>query len=86
MIFQVWDVQIDYIFKKCYYNCIKICKERKNNNKEGSGHMNNIGYRNLLIQYIDRQEADQPILTTQITKYVAKETGLDETDVKKRLM
>lgn len=45
--------------------------------------MNNIGYRNLLIQYIDRQEADQPILTAQITKYVAKETGLDETDVKK---
>ena len=45
--------------------------------------MNNIGYRNLLIQYIDRQEADQPILTTQITKYVAKETGLDETNVKK---
>lgn len=45
--------------------------------------MNNIGYRNLLIQYIDRQEANQPILTAQITKYVAKETGLDETDVKK---
>ena len=45
--------------------------------------MNNIGYRNLLIQYIDRQEAGQPILTAQITKYVAKETGLDETDVKK---
>lgn len=45
--------------------------------------MNNIGYRNLLIQYIDRQEADQPILTTQITKYVVKETGMDETDVKK---
>ena len=45
--------------------------------------MNNIGYRNLLIQYIDRQDADHPILTTQITKYVAKETGLDETDVKK---
>lgn len=48
--------------------------------------MNNIGYRNLLLQYIDRQEADQPILTDQITKYVAKETGLDETDVKKQLM
>ena len=45
--------------------------------------MNNIGYRNLLIQYIDRQEADQPILTTQITQYVARETGLDEADVKK---
>lgn len=45
--------------------------------------MNNIGYRNLLVQYIDRLEADQPILTTQITQYVAKETGLDETDIKK---
>ena len=45
--------------------------------------MNNIGYRNLLLQYIDRQEADQPILTAQITQYVAKETGLDETYVKK---
>lgn len=45
--------------------------------------MSNIGYRNLLIQYIDRQEADQPILTTRITQYVAKETGLDEADVKK---
>lgn len=45
--------------------------------------MSNIGYRNLLIQYIDRQEADQPILTTHITQYVAKETGLNEADVKK---
>ena len=45
--------------------------------------MSNIGYRNLLIQYIDRQDADQPILTTQITRYVAKETGLNEADVKK---
>lgn len=45
--------------------------------------MSNIGYRNLLIQYIDNQEADQPILTTQITQYVAKETGLNEADVKK---
>lgn len=45
--------------------------------------MNNIGYRNLLIQYIDRQEPDQPILTTQITQYVVRETGLSEADVKK---
>lgn len=45
--------------------------------------MNNIGYRNLLVQYIDRLETDQPILTTQITQYVAKETGLDETDIKR---
>ena len=45
--------------------------------------MNNIGYRNLLTQYIDRQEPDQPILTVQITQYVARETGLDEAEVKK---
>jgi len=45
--------------------------------------MNNIGYRNLLIQYIDRQEPDQPILTAQITRYVAGKTGLDEAEVKK---
>ena len=48
--------------------------------------MNNIGYRNLLTQYIDRQEPDQPILTVQITQYVARETGLDEAEVKKQLM
>lgn len=45
--------------------------------------MGNIGYKNLLIQYIDRQEADQPILTTRITRYIAKETGLGEAEVKK---
>ncbi len=45
--------------------------------------MKNIGYRNLLIQYIDRQEPDQPILTAQITRYVAGKTGLDEAEVKK---
>lgn len=45
--------------------------------------MGNIGYRNLLIQYIDSQEPDQPILTSQITQYIAGETGLDETAVKK---
>ncbi len=45
--------------------------------------MNNIGYRNLLIQYIERQEPDQPILTSQVTQYIAEETGLDEAEVKK---
>lgn len=45
--------------------------------------MNHIGYRNLLIQYIDRQKPDQPILTDQITQYVAGETGLDKAEVKK---
>lgn len=47
--------------------------------------MYNIGYKNLLIQYIDKQEADQPILTSQITEYVIKETGLDEKKVKKAI-
>lgn len=45
--------------------------------------MNNIGYRNLIIQYIDRQEPDQPILTAQITQHVAGKTGLDEAEVRK---
>ncbi len=45
--------------------------------------MNNIGYRNLLIQYIDRQEPDQPILTAQITQYAAREAHLDEAEVRK---
>ena len=45
--------------------------------------MNNIGYRNLLIQYIDRQEPAQPILTAQITQYAAREAHLDEAEVRK---
>lgn len=45
--------------------------------------MRNIGYKNLLIQYIDRQKPDQLILTSKITQYVANETGLDEADIKK---
>ncbi len=45
--------------------------------------MPNIGYKNLLIQYIETQEPDQPILTSRIAQYVAKITGLDETVVKK---
>ncbi len=45
--------------------------------------MNHIGYKNLLLQYIDSYEPDQPIPTAQITQYVATETGLDEADIKK---
>lgn len=45
--------------------------------------MGHVGYRNLLIQYIDNRDFDQPILTTQIVKYVTEQTGLNEEDVKK---
>ncbi len=45
--------------------------------------MRNIGYKNLLTQYIDRQESGQPILTAQVTRYIARETGLDEAKIKK---
>lgn len=83
MILQVSNGQIDYIFKKRYYDRINMYINVNIITKKGNGHMNNIGYRNLLVQYIDRLEAEQPILTTQITQYVAKETGLDETDIKK---
>lgn len=45
--------------------------------------MDKIGYRNILIQYINGQESEQPILTEQITRYVVEQTGLDNTAVKK---
>lgn len=45
--------------------------------------MDKIGYRNMLIQYIDGQELEKPILTEQITQYVVEQTGLDKAAVKK---
>lgn len=33
--FHTWNVQIEYIFKKCYYYYIKIYNKCKNNNKKG---------------------------------------------------
>lgn len=45
--------------------------------------MHKVGYRNLLIQYIEKQKPDQPILSTQITQYIADRTELNESDVKK---
>lgn len=45
--------------------------------------MNRIGYRNILIQYIENREYDCPILTSQVVKYVAEQTGSKEEDVKK---
>lgn len=45
--------------------------------------MNNIGYREILLQYLDNQETDQPILTNDVARYVAEKTGMSVTDVKK---
>lgn len=45
--------------------------------------MNNIGYREILLRYLDEQEPDQPILTADAARCVAKKTGLPITDVKK---
>ncbi len=45
--------------------------------------MNYIGYKNLILNYIEKQEANQPILTSKITQYIAKKTGLNEADIKK---
>lgn len=45
--------------------------------------MDKIGYRNILIQYINGLEPEQPILTEQITRYVVEQIGLDKTAVKK---
>lgn len=59
-------------------------KEKEGNiiTKKGEA-MHNIGYKRLLVQYIGRQEAEQPIFTTQLTRHVARMTGRDEEDVKK---
>lgn len=45
--------------------------------------MNNIGYKEILLRYLDGQEADQPILTSDVARYVAEKTDLPITDVKK---
>lgn len=45
--------------------------------------MYDVGYKKLLVQYIDRLEPDQLILTAQLTRYIAKKIGRDEADVKK---
>lgn len=47
--------------------------------------MNKIGYRDILIEYIDTQEAEQPITTEQITKYVIEKTGCDDASIKKAI-
>lgn len=45
--------------------------------------MNNIGYKEILLQYLDGQKTDQPILTSDVARFVAEETGLPVVDVKK---
>lgn len=41
------------------------------------------GYRDILLHYIREQKPEQPILTKQIAKYVAQQTGHEEATVKK---
>lgn len=45
--------------------------------------MEKVGYREILLEYINKQEPEQPILTEQIAKYVVQQTGQKEVDVKK---
>lgn len=45
--------------------------------------MNNIGYNEILLRYLDGQKTDQPILTSDVARYVAAETGLPVANVKK---
>lgn len=45
--------------------------------------MERVGYRDILLQYINEQEPEQPILTEKITQYVAGQIGLNEATVKK---
>jgi hypothetical protein len=41
------------------------------------------GYREILLQYINEQEPEQPILTEQAANYVATRLGWNEEDVRK---
>lgn len=45
--------------------------------------MEKVGYRDILLEYINKQEPEQPILTEQIAKYVVQQTGQTEINVKK---
>lgn len=45
--------------------------------------MEKIGYRNVMLEYINAQKPEQPILTEQITKYVAQQIKQDKIVVKK---
>lgn len=45
--------------------------------------MNNIGYKEILLRYLDGQDTDQPILTNDVACYVAEKTGMPLMDVKK---
>lgn len=67
----------------CYYNVIKWQDGEKDNNTEGGIFTENIGYRDILLQYINRQKAEQPILTEQLVQYAVEFTGLEKTAVRK---
>lgn len=45
--------------------------------------MDNIGYKEILLRYLDGQETDRLILSSDAARYVAGETGRPITDVKK---
>lgn len=47
--------------------------------------MGKIGYRNLIMSYVEELDPDDMILTTHVTDYVIKKTGLLEDDVRKRV-
>ena len=42
-----------------------------------------IGYRDILLQYINEHEPEQPILTKQVAQYVAAKIGMEDENVKK---
>lgn len=56
---------------------------RKKKQRRNGEIMNNIGYKKILLRYLDEQETDRPILTADVARCVARETGLSITDVKK---
>lgn len=45
--------------------------------------MKNMGYKEILLTYLDGQKADQPILTSDAARYVAEKTRLPVSEVKK---
>lgn len=45
--------------------------------------MEMIGYREILLRYVNEQEPEQPILTKQVTQYVAAKLGMEDENVKK---
>jgi len=44
-----------------------------------------IGYRDIIMEYIDKQEVEQLITTEQIVQFVVKRTGYDDVSVKQAI-